>query len=338
MTASSFDASGAATEALRSGKTPNGSTAPPMRLPPGFSDKELLDAEIDDPIFVLPGLIPEGLTVLAGRPKSGKTTLAMNIADAVARGGMALGAISCPKIEVLFLALEDNRRRLQRRRRMLTKAENLGHAPGLHYHLTWPRLNEGGLDLLDQFLAGNKAVKLVIFDTWKRVCPHRRRDQDDYQHESDAATLLQKLAAKHQVAIVIIHHSRKGPGSDDFVDDVLGSTGLTGAVDTIIGFRRKRGTGDAEISVTGRDVDECEKALAGDHTTGKWRLLGDAGEQRMSRARRAIVELLKDGKMRTIAEVADRLGEKYDNVRMNLAAMVDDGQLTRIGKSYTLPT
>ena len=57
----------------------------------------------------------------------------------------------------------------------------------------------------------------------------------------------------------------------------------------------------------------------------------------MSRARRAIVELLKDGKMRTIAEVADRLGEPYPNVRMNLTAMVDDGQLTRIGKSYTLP-
>src|SRR4030095_9962959 len=108
-------------------------------------------------------------------------------------------------------------------------------------------------------------------DTWKRICPRRRRDQSDYEHEADAAVLLQKLAAKYQLAIIIIHHSRKGPGSDDFVDDVLGSTSLTGAVDTIIGFRRKRGTSDAEISLAGRDVEGCEKALPGERTTGLWR-------------------------------------------------------------------
>ena len=108
--------------------------------------------------------------------------------------------------------------------------------------------------------------------------------RSDYEHESEAASLLQTLAAKYQVAIIILHHSRKGPGSEDFVDDVLGSTGLTGAVDAIIGFRRKRGTSDAEINITGRDIDECEKALSGDQTSGKWKLLeGDAKDHRLGR-------------------------------------------------------
>ena len=260
-----FDPHAAAKDIMRHAQQPaggNGSTAPPLRMPPGFSDAELLAEELPDPIFVVPTLIPEGLTILAGRPKIGKTTLAMNVADAGARGGMALSSIQCSQIEVLFLALEDNKRRLKRRRRMLLYAEKLEHAAGLHYHMTWPRLDDGGLALLELTLSGNKEIKLVVIDTWKRVCPQRRRNQDDYEHESNAATLLQQLAAKHQVAIIIIHHSRKGTGSVDFLDDVLGSTGLTGAADTIIGFRRKRGTSDAEISITGRDIDRCEKALS----------------------------------------------------------------------------
>ena len=118
----------------------------------------------------------------------------------------------------------------------------------------------------------NPEIKLIVIDTWKKICPRRRKTRR-LRARNRAAGLLQKLAAKHQIAIIIIHHSRKGTGSEDFVDDVLGSTGLTGAVDTIIGFRRKRGTSDAEISLAGRDVDECEKALAGDHTTGLWRML-----------------------------------------------------------------
>jgi RecA-family ATPase len=226
-----------------------------------------MTGEFAEPIFIVDGLVPEGLTIISGRPKMGKTSFVMNLADAVARGGKALGLIDCPQRNVLFLALEDNRRRLQKRRRMMLQAERLSPVPALRFELQWPRLDEDGLEKLDKACAENPNLKLIVIDTWKKICPHRKRNSDDYDHENMAATCLQKLASKHQVAIVIVHHSRKGIGSEDFVDDVLGSTGLTGAVDTIIGFRRKRGTSEAEISVTGRDVDECEKALAGDHTT-----------------------------------------------------------------------
>jgi AAA domain len=341
------DPRAAAEEALRTGKKSNGGNGSARPLPRGFSDAELLAEVLPEPIFVVPGLIPEGLTILAGRPKTGKTTLLMNIADACARGGVALGSIECPKIEVLFLALEDNKRRLQRRRNMLLKAEGLEYAPGLHYHLEWPRLDDGGLDQLDRALAGNNAIKLVIIDTWKRICPRRRRDQDDYEHESEAATLLQRLAAKHQVSIVILHHTRKGTSSEDFVDDVLGSTGLTGAVDTVIGFRRKRGTSDAEIYITGRDLDECDRALTGDKTSGKWLLLdGDAKKHRLSRQRETILDLFEksrrgpknEARLFTISEIAERIGEPYDNIRVICANMLDDAQLKRVAKAYTLPS
>jgi hypothetical protein len=221
---------------------------------------------------------------------------------------------------------------------MMLQAENLPSVASLRFELEWPRLDDGGLEKLDQACANDAELRLIVIDTWKKVCPRRRRNEDDYEHESAAATLLQKLAAKYQIAIIIVHHSRKGVGSDDFVDDVLGSTGLTGSVDTIISFRRKRGTSDAEISVTGRDVDECELALAGDQSTGLWRSIGDAALHRMSAQRKAILNLLSDGKLRTIKEISELLGERYDNIRMNVYHMADDGQLSRIGKAYTLPS
>jgi hypothetical protein len=316
---------------------PNGKAETPP--PPGasFTDIDLMTSEISEPIFiVVDQLIPEGLTVLAGRPKQGKTTLAMNIADAVARDGLALGKLQCRRCHVLFLALEDNKRRLPKRRRMMLAAEQLAPVLDLRFELEWPRLDDGGMEKLDQACAADPDLKLIIIDTWKRITPHRSRNQDDYDYESNAAAVLQKLAAKYQTAIIIIHHSRKGPGSDDFVDDVLGSTGLTGGADTIVGFRRKRGTSDAEISVTGRDVDECEQALAGDRTTGLWKLLGDAAQHRLSRQRKAILDLLKDGKLRTVQQISEILGERYDNVRMNCAHMHDDGQLTKVGKNYSV--
>jgi predicted ATP-dependent serine protease len=319
----------------------NGSARPNGHDPrptDSFSDVELMAGEIAEPVFIVPGLIPEGLTIVSGRPKMGKTTFVMNIADAVARGGVALGTIPCPKHDVLFLALEDNRRRLRKRRRMMLDAQQLSPVPALRFELEWPRLDDGGLERLEKACADSPALKLIVIDTWKKISPHRGRNADDYEHESRAATLLQKLAAKHQIAIIIIHHSRKGMGSEDFVDDVLGSTGLTGAVDTIIGFRRKRGTSDAEISVTGRDVDEAEKGLAGDQTTGLWRIVGDASVVRLSCQRKAIMDLLKDGKLRRVKEISDILGERYDTVRMTCARMHDDGQLAHIGQTYGVPS
>ena len=65
--------------------------------------------------FAVPGLIPEGCSILAGRPKLGKSWLALDIALAVARGSYCLGDLQCEQGEVLYLALEDNKRRLRSR-------------------------------------------------------------------------------------------------------------------------------------------------------------------------------------------------------------------------------
>jgi hypothetical protein len=89
--------------------------------------------------------------------------------------------------------------------------------------------------------------------------------------------------------------------------------------------------------VTGRDVEEAEKALTGDPTTGIWTMIGDAAEVRRSQQRAEVLEALKDGSIRTVKELSDELGRTYDAMRMLLARMQRDGALTKVGKGYCLP-
>src|SRR5438876_787246 len=85
-----------------------------------FSAAELQNMVFPEIAWIVPGYIVEGCTILAGAPKIGKSWLLLDIAKAVADGGVCLGSIECDKGDVLYLALEDNRRRLQSRMRKLT--------------------------------------------------------------------------------------------------------------------------------------------------------------------------------------------------------------------------
>ena len=79
----------------------------------------------------------------AGRPKIGKSWLALDWSIAVARGGFCFGDIHCQEGDVLYLALEDNKRRLKFR-----LAKILGFTcewpEKFEYATEWPRANEGG--------------------------------------------------------------------------------------------------------------------------------------------------------------------------------------------------
>src|SRR5918995_4663655 len=111
---------------------------------------ELLAIEFPEPRWIVPGIIPEGTTILAGKPKMGKSWL-------------ALGTKRVERGAVLYLALEDNPRRLQSRLKKLLAG---GAAPeGLELATEWPRLGDGGLDALEAWLNTHPDARLVVIDT-----------------------------------------------------------------------------------------------------------------------------------------------------------------------------
>ncbi len=205
-----------------------------------FSLQELLSWELPPPRWAIPEILPEGLTLLAGKPKLGKSWLALSAALSIASGGVALGTQPVTQGDVLYLALEDNARRLQARTRQLLSS--MRSVPGgIHFALDWPRLGEGGLAALEDYLKEHPGVRLVVIDTWARVAPPSgecRRSQ--YEGDYEALIPLKRLADTYHVSILAVHHLRK-TSSSDVLDEITGSIGMTGAVDGTLILKRERG-------------------------------------------------------------------------------------------------
>ena len=138
------------------------------RPPPSvFTAAELIAQNIPPVRWVLPGILPEGLTILAGKPKMGKSWLALDLAIAVATGGSVLG-VQVERADVLYLALEDTKSRLQSRLKKLTRG-NTAQLDGLSLDIDWPPSGQHGLTYLEEWLGAHPAVGLVIIDTFARV-------------------------------------------------------------------------------------------------------------------------------------------------------------------------
>lgn len=99
----------------------------------------------------------------------------------------------------------------------------------LHVNFSWPRLEDSGLENLEKWLEKHPETGLVIIDTLAKIC---RIKQGTYDADYEAIAKFKALADKHKIALVLVHHMRKTGAKDEF-DVVHGSTGLTGAADTI---------------------------------------------------------------------------------------------------------
>ena len=273
-----------------------------------FTAADLMSEELPPVRWAVPGILPEGLSLLAGKPKLGKSWLALGLAVAKASGGVALGKIPVEQGEVLYLALEDNRRRLQNRLRKV-----LDGAPppeGLHIATEWARVDEGGAEDMDDWLAVHPEAGLVVVDILKVVRPAVSGNRGIYDADYEALQSMQRLAGTHGVSVLVVHHTRK-MAADDPVDEVSGSTGLSGGADGIMVLKRDRGKADAYLHVTGREVEEeAELALKWNTALASWTLAGDAEEYRLTEERRSLIEALGGaGGGMSPKDIAEALGK-----------------------------
>ena len=302
-----------------------------------ISAKDLIKKDLPEPRWAVPDFLPEGLSILGGKPKMGKSWLALNLGISVATGGVALGAIRTEPGDVLFLALEDTERRLQARLR-----DVLGDASApasLTFSCEWPSLDEGGLDQLDLWLRTHPAARLVIVDTLAKVRPTRGRN--DTLYESDYASIsgLKNLADRYGVALLVIHHLRKMESTDP-VDAISGTLGLAGAADAILVLKRERRQHDATIFVTGRDLDEAELSVRWSDELCCWSIVQqDEEKQRISLARKQVLDALEaqDAVSLQPSQIARLIGKGAGSVRKLLREMEMDGQVVSEHGLYRLP-
>jgi hypothetical protein len=286
--------------------------------------------------YVIPGYVVEGLTVLGGKPKLGKSWWAYDASIAVATGGKAMGSVDCDQGDVLYLALEDNRRRVKDRLLTLCPARKLLdiNLDRLSVRTIAPRIDTGLLVELDKWRLSCANPRLIIIDVFLKVRPPRKKGEDAYAADYDAVTPLQRYASEHRLAIVLVTHTRKMEAEDP-LEAISGTNGVTGAADAVLVLSRDaKGT---TLYGRGRDIEEIETAMRFDG--GRWSVLGDADEVRKSDERRKIVTALKEaGDELTPTAIAKTIGAKVENIRVLLRKMFASGEVIqpRVGY-YTAP-
>jgi hypothetical protein len=317
---------------------PTNSANPANRTnrPAPISAVELMGMEFAPTRYVIADILPEGLLLLAGKPKKGKSWMALAACADVAAGGVAFGSKRVEQGSTLYLALEDNVKRLQKR---LRKVLDGRPAPeGMHVEVSWPRLDEGGAELLDEWLTEHPDARLVVIDTLAKI---RRpaRGQNVYAEDYAALEQLLPLASKHGVAIVVVHHLRKMAASDP-MDEISSSTGLTAGVDGFLILRRTPGSKGPTLYVDGRDIEEpSEYALHWNMNTATWTIEGSAEEVHISKERADILLMLnKNPGPMSPKELADVMpGAKHNNVKYLMWTMLGDGQLVKDDKGRYSP-
>src|SRR5215217_6668793 len=216
----------------------------------------------------------------------------------------------------------------------------MGDAPErLHIAFEWSKMDEGGAEELQRWLEAHPDAHLVVVDILKRVRPRTSPNRNVYDADYEALEAMQRLAAEYEVSILVVHHLRK-LGAADPLDEISGSTGLSGGADGVLVLKRDRGRADAYLHVTGREIEEeAELALRWDADLASWTLVGDAEEYRISQERQEIVRVLNEAEEpMTPTEVAELLSKSVNAVKYLMWKMSKDGQLATTGKGRYSPT
>ena len=297
-------------------------------LPSTLTDVDLSCTDFPEPRFVVKDLISEGLTILGGKPKIGKSILGYNVGLSLATGQNVLGAIPVDQIEVLYLCLEETPGRLKRK---LSKMRgNALPTNRIHFAFKWPRIQDGGLEDLERWIKEHPMVRLVIIDTFARI-RSLNGFHGGYATDYDEIGAIKSVADRNSVAIVVIHHLRKA-SAEDTIDLITGSAGLTGAADSILILRRQRMSSDSVLFVAGRDIEEKNLALKFDRSTCSWTIIGLAEEYRMSKERQEVIQVLKNaGDPLKLKDIASALGKKEPGVHKHLTSLFDAGLIEQPG-------
>jgi RecA-family ATPase len=203
--------------------------------------------------FVVKGLIPEGLTVLAGKPKLKKSFLMLDAALSVATGEDFLNTFETAKGSVLYFALEDSEKRIKDRIKLL--GYDFNELKNINFVFKTPNMDSGFCEGLEKYLNDNKDVKLAIVDTYIKIKSMSRSGQNVYEQDSKIAGRLKEIADKYNIALVIITHLKKGSESD-FIDEISGSIGLPGTADSVLHLSGTRLSPKRTLKITGRDIEE----------------------------------------------------------------------------------
>ena len=212
--------------------------------------------------FVVDNLLAQGLYILAGAPKVGKSWLALDMCLSIAKGEKVLGQ-QTTQGTALYLCLEDSYVRIQNRLYEITDEP----AERLYFVIMSEAIGNGLEEQITDFKNEHYDLKVVFIDTLQMV---RGSTDSGYGSDYKELSVLKALADKLEIAIIVVHHTRKCKDIDPF-NMISGSTGISGCVDgSLVLIENKRGSRNAKLHCVGRDIENAEINLQFDSDLKKW--------------------------------------------------------------------
>ncbi|WP_456236869.1 helicase RepA family protein [Caproicibacter fermentans] len=180
--------------------------------------------------------------------------------------GLALWKFPVKQGTVLYLALEDDYKRLQER---LFRMFGTASAENLYFSISARQLGNGLEEQLQRFTQEHAGTNLIIIDTLQKI---REIGGDSYSYANDyeIITRLKQFANDSGVCLLLVHHTRKQQANDQF-DMISGTNGLLGAADgAFLLQKEKRTSNNATLDISGRDQQDQRLYLKRDPETLAW--------------------------------------------------------------------
>lgn len=284
--------------------------------------RELFVEKIPDLQWIIPGFLPEGLSLIAAKPKSGKSFMVLNICTALSTGGVLFDKYQCKKTRVLYISLEDSKRRIRSRLTTIFNSLDISSKPELFHYLThFPQLEHGGLEKLIEILSGNNKFGLIAIDTMSKFMPPKDNAKDSYIENYRIMGKLHDLTKRNPISILLIHHLRKNSESDSPFDLILGSTAIPASADSM--YVIKKSSTGTYLHCTGRDLEPMELPIEFDGETGLWRM-NNLSTIQVSEQRQKILEILSPEKILSPKEISDEGKLSHGSCKVLLGKMLKD--------------
>lgn len=177
--------------------------------------------------WLLQGILPTGgFSVLASKPKTGKSTITRNLALSVATGMDFLG-LPVKQGPVIYLSLEEKRSEVKKHFQDMGAT---GEEPIFIFSGSVPA------DAIEQIKKATEELNpaLIIIDPLFRLA--KVRDGNDYVQVTAALEPLLMLARDSGAHVLCVHHTGKGDRQGG--DSILGSTAIFSTVDTLLIMKR----------------------------------------------------------------------------------------------------
>jgi len=298
-----------------------------------YSASELKYTEFPPVKWAIDELIPEGLTILAGDSKIGKSLIAVDITTAIATGTDAFASRKCVEGTCVYYAAEDPPRRVKDR---IKKQSDLWSEKFKLVSAGIPQLSDEFYNVLDDMLLTWSDLRCIIIDTLQLIMPKIPQNADAYAYLYKYLDPLKKWALENHVAIICITHTNKTKlaAEDNPFSGIIGNTGYQATSDMMLllrkNYAKKEGdtnTPDGWLYTRGKEVSTEKYSLEFDSEALRWTLTGKAEEVKINN-RLIIYSLLKNEKLKP-KDIVDRTGINNATVRTVLKRLLDKNDIAR---------